>query len=344
MAGTACESEVSARPRAALAPLAVAVAVALAASLSCATTHEATPSSPPRADSPDANPAACANPPTTGTTTLRASLGGEVRSVIVHLPDRGRAMTRPLVLNLHGSGSNAVVQEGFSGMNATSDTDGFVVAYPQGTIVSGSGFDWNVPGQPLLGGQPLPADAPDDVAYLSDTAAYLVAHDCVNARRIYVTGFSSGARMASELGCRRASQFAAIAPVSGLRFPSPCPDTRPVPVVAFHGTADPIDPYGGNGQAYWTYDVDTAARRWADHDQCGVRPRTSSPVEGVWLSVFPSCAGAASVQLYTLIGGGHTWPGGPPLTKRLTDLLGASTTAINANALMWSFFDGHPLP
>ena len=105
------------------------------------------------------------------------------------------------------------------------------------------------------------SDAPDDVTFLTDLVGVLEHRYCIDSTQVYATGFSGGARMASQLACDASNVFAAVAPVSGLRRPTPCPASRPVPVIAFHGTADPVDPYNGNGQAYWTYSVPQAARR-----------------------------------------------------------------------------------
>ncbi|MGH9080305.1 MAG: alpha/beta hydrolase family esterase, partial [Acidimicrobiales bacterium] len=126
-------------------------------------------------------------------------------------------------------------------------------------------------------------------------------------------------------------------------LPSPCASTRPMPVLSFHGTADPVDPYNGNGQAYWTYSVPVAAQRWAAHNQCVARIVTSHPAGGVTLTAYGGCAGGTAVQLYTISGEGHEWPGGPPLPSALTGALGPQSTAISANATMWSFFMAHPL-
>lgn len=84
---------------------------------------------------------------------------------------------------------------------------------------------------------------------------------CIDLHRVYATGLSGGGRMVSHLACDAAGEFGAVAPVATLRLPDPCPSTRAVPVLAFHGTAGPIDPYSGHGQAYWTYSVPEAARR-----------------------------------------------------------------------------------
>ena len=150
--------------------------------------------------------------------------------------------------------------------------------------------------------------------------------------------------MVSQLGCDLPTVIAAVAPVSGLRFPTPCNGRRAVPVLSVHGTADPIDPYDGGGQAYWTYAVPEAAQRWAEHDGCSASPQISEPSAGVQLTQYTGCQDDAVVELYTLAGEGHEWPGGPPLPAKDTELLGPQSNAINADATMWQFFAAHPLP
>lgn len=71
---------------------------------------------------------------------------------------------------------------------------------------------------------------------------------------------------------------------------------------------------------------------------------TSTPVPGATLATYGSCSGDAQVQLYTLSGAGHTWPGGPPLPASLTKVLGPQFHGIDANQLIWAFFAAHPLP
>jgi polyhydroxybutyrate depolymerase len=288
---------------------------------------------------------ACSGQALPGDSVVSIASGGTSRPVLLHLPSgfTDRSMV-PLVLNMHGSGSTAAQQVALTGMNAASDRDGFVVAYPQGAIASGSGYDWNVPGQPLLGGGAVPANAPNDVAFLASVISTLRADLCIDAARVYATGFSGGARMASQLGCDLSGVVAAIAPVSGLRLPAPCASTRPVPVLTFHGTADPVDPYNGSGQAYWTYSVPVAAQRWAAHDGCAPTPVQTEPATGAELTAYSGCSGGADVMLYTIVGEGHEWPGGPTLPPKYTDVLGPQSNAVNADTLMWQFFSAHPLP
>ena len=280
-----------------------------------------------------------------GSATLELSVAGRTRTVIVHVPNGYTATTHiPLVLNMHGSGSTAVEQEAFTGMDATADADDFIVAYPQALIPDGSGFDWNVPGEPLIGGRPVPSNAPNDVEFLTQLVGALSHRYCINSKQVFATGFSGGARTASQLACDASGTFAAVAPVSGLRHPTPCNPTRAVPVISFHGTDDPVDPYDGHGQAYWTYSVPQAAADWATQDGCNATASTSQPDRVVTLTAYSGCSSGASVELYTITGEGHEWPGGPHLRRSITRLLGPQSTAIDANSVMWSFFEAHPMP
>ena len=63
--------------------------------------------------------------------------------------------------------------------------------------------------------------------------------------RIYSTGLSDGALFTSLLACTMNDRFAAFAPVAGVVMPTPCHPGRPVPIMAFHGTADPTLPFNG---------------------------------------------------------------------------------------------------
>ncbi len=278
-----------------------------------------------------------------GSVTLSVLAGGHTRLVIVHVPTGyGAASQVPLVLDMHGSGATAADQETFSRMDATADQDAFIVAYPQGLIPDGSGFDWNVPGVPLVGGRAVPSGAADDVSFLTQLVGALEARYCIDTSEVYATGFSGGARITSQLACDASTTFAAVAPVSGLRRPTPCPATRPVPVIAFHGTSDPVDPYDGNGEAYWTYSVPEAAGYWGEQDQCAATPTTTDG-QGYTLTAYPDCAGGASVELYSVTGEGHEWPGGPTVSHALSSVLGPQSDAVDADDLMWAFFAAHPL-
>jgi polyhydroxybutyrate depolymerase len=297
------------------------------------------------ATSTAAAPAAGCGGATTATASPTVTIDGRSRVVIVHLPPNYDGSKQlPLVLNMHGSGVTAVDQEEFSGMDATADDDDFIVAYPQGLLPDSTGFDWNVPGVPLVGGKAVPAGSADDVSFLTQLVGVLENRYCIDPHRVYATGFSGGARMASQLACDASTVFAAVAPVSGLRDPNPCHPTRDVPIISFHGTADPVDPYAGHGEAYWAYSVPQAALDWARQQGCASTATTSHPAASVTLSSYTGCSGGSAVELYSISGEGHEWPGGPTMPRVLVRVLGSQSTAIDANAVMWAFFQARSLP
>lgn len=277
-----------------------------------------------------------------GSRRLTGAIGGHQRTGIIHIPT-GYRTSKPvaLVLNLHGSGSTAAAQERFSGMDATADRDTFIVAYPQALIPAGTGYDWNIPHVPLVGGAPVPPGAANDVTFLTHLVRTLEGRYCIRTTEVYATGVSGGGRMASQLACDASRIFAAVAPVAGLRRATPCPTTRAVSVIAFHGMADRVDPFNGHGQAYWTYSVPTATSDWATQDRCTHRP-TATTAHGYTLTVYTGCANNARVELYAIRDEGHEWPGGPPMPPRITALLGPQSNAVDANNVMWAFFVAHP--
>ena len=118
---------------------------------------------------------------------------------------------------------------------------------------------------------------------------------------------------------------------------------RPVPVISFHGTADPVVPY--NGGSSWISprpfpSVTIWAANWANRNRCGPNPVESTVTPDVTRREYGQCADDAAVVLYTIRGGGHTWPGGMPLPEWL---VGRTTNSIDATGLMWAFFSEHPL-
>lgn len=163
---------------------------------------------------------------------------------------------------------------------------------------------------------------------------------CINKRRIYCTGYSRGARFCSRLASELSDTIAAIAPVGGIRFPRPNNATRPIPIMAFHGTSDPINPYKGHGNPeYWYDSVPKAIEQWVDFNGCK-RNETQQLSPSVIAEKHTDCTDGADVVLVKIDYGGHTWPGSRfPFFKGL----GSTTHEINASTLMGAFFAEHPM-
>ncbi len=287
-----------------------------------------------------------------GQRTITLTSGGLQRVVVVYVPDAydGRHQL-PLVLTLDGSQSDAVAQLQSSELPANAERHHFIVASPQGYLPAAPGYRWNVPGVTLPAGQP-----PNDEQFLSDVIDYLRANLCVDATRIYGTGYSGGGRMISQYACDVPKRLAAIAPVAGVRAgypitgsdgpmpdPATCAPERPVPVITFAGTADPVNPYAGGGAPYWQYGIDDALARWADINGCRRGPQTKTITEHVDRIRYTACRRGAEVVLYRVEGGGHTWPGAEAIVP-LVPILGPVTFDIEANDLILRFFQQHSLP
>jgi polyhydroxybutyrate depolymerase len=244
---------------------------------------------------------------------------GVSRRFLVYLPqayDRRRAL--PVVFNLHGSGGTPEGQLDTSRLPALADEKRFVVVAP--AALDGR---WNVPPEP---------SKVDDVRFMSDTLDALGRMLCVDTRRVYATGFSGGGRMSSQLACDLSDRIAAIAAVGGVRFPGPCSTARSMPVLAFHGTADDVNPYAGGGQPYWGTGVENAIDGWGNHNGCA--PRQDTPLAPSLTKLGYGGDGCAEVVLYRIDGLAHSWPG----------VLDPTRADGTANDILWRFFQDHPLP
>jgi polyhydroxybutyrate depolymerase len=249
-----------------------------------------------------------------GTSSHTINVGGLDRIYRLHKP-AGLPASAPLVVVLHGGFGSAEQAQRSYGWDQLADSEHFVVAYPDGVKRA-----WNVNGGGCCG---KPArEHVDDVAFISAAVADVAKNVGVNASGVYATGMSNGAMMSYTLACET-TLFAAIGPVSGTQV-DPCRSPHPVSVIAIHGTADPLIPYGGGpGRGFAHINgppIPELNAFWRKVDQC--QPpltTTSGPVS----TSTAACAGNRSVVLITVDDGGHHWP----------DF---------ATAKLWQFFAAHP--
>ena len=296
-----------------------------------------------------ANPPRCHLPSPTGERTIALTDQGINRPFLLYVPIGHRPRKPlPLLLDLHPSASSGPTQLGVGDMEAAADRRGYVVAALNGAVpYPGGGYAWNVPGVPLVGGSTVPAGTPSDESYLLRVIRATKRAVCIDPDRVYATGYSGGARMASAMACDHADEIAAIAPVAGLRAGVPvesadgvwspdrssCRPSRPVPVLAFHGTTDEVNPYAGNDDPRWAYGVERALAAWARYDRCKRGPSTRAATATESLISYRHCRDGATVGLYRATGTGHTWPGNDQPELGPTDM------SISATEVMLSFFD-----
>jgi polyhydroxybutyrate depolymerase len=149
--------------------------------------------------------------------------------------------------------------------------------------------------------------------------------------------------MSFLLACAMSDRIAAVGIVAGALPVSleDCQPSRPVPAMMFHGTDDPIVPYGG-GQLRREGSLPSIpewAAMLAERNGCSETPQTIPAQGAVRGSEYTGCA--ADVIFYTIEGGGHTWPGGNPIPVWIA---GKTSMDIDATRTLWDFFQQHPLP
>jgi polyhydroxybutyrate depolymerase len=236
----------------------------------------------------------------------------------------------PLVFNFHGARGSAAAQSAYSGLSEVGRERGLIVVTPNG--LAGT---WQLP---------LRGQGTVDVVFVKDLLAQIESAYCVDINRVFATGYSRGAGMAADVGCGLPGSFGALALVAGEYLPPHC---RPIPVTAFHGTQDPQVPYqpgdvvtqAGTG----TTVIESAGTlgnmaEWAELDSCRVDATVEKLGPDVEHRKYPGCAGDAQVELYTIVGGGHTWPG----SEIKVPSFGPTTDTIDATDLIVRFFLRHP--
>jgi polyhydroxybutyrate depolymerase len=267
---------------------------------------------------------------------------GHKREYLLYVPGSyDPARPTPLVISLHAAMLWPAHQRATTHWNRLADERGFIVVYPSGTTPWGSGTGalpkiWLLKPDVVLTA---------NVRFISELIDTLEAAYNIDPDRIYANGFSNGGAMAFALSCRLSHRIAAVGTVSAAQDQQPsswCGDPRPVPLINFHGTADRV-PYNGGtvwgsskpfpSVLAWTAD-------WARRNRCSPHSTESAVTADVTRLEYPDCADDAAVELYTIQGGGHSWPGGKPMPKWL---VGPTTRSIDATSRMWEFFRQHPL-
>jgi len=260
---------------------------------------------------------------------------GQEREYLLHVPKSyDPAKPTPLIISLHGGAGWPAMQKETSRWNTLSESQGFIVVYPSG--ISGRGpRAWHM----------NPSGLAKDVRFISDLIDTLKAAYNVDSTRVYADGLSNGGGMAFVLSCTLSDRIAAVGMVASAQFlPFDwCTDRRAVPMIAFHGTADRTVPYHGGKS--WVAPVafpgmPTWAADWARRNRCGSDPVESAVAADVTRLEYTNCADDTAVVLYTVKGGGHSWPGGGPLPEWL---VGPTSRSIDATSLMWAFYREHRL-
>jgi polyhydroxybutyrate depolymerase len=264
-----------------------------------------------------------------GSSTQTIDVDGVQRSYIIYRP-AGMSGRVPLVVMLHGGFGSAENAERVYGWDAEADREHFLVAYPNSI-----GVAWNTGGGCC--GQAVARNV-DDVAFIRAMVEQISRETAVDQTRIYATGISNGGILAYTLACQT-TIFAAIGPDSATQLGS-CDQPAPLSIIHIHGTGDATIPYdGGKGNGSQHIDgpaIPALNATWRGIDRCAQPVITT---QGAVTTSIASCPGGRTVELITITGAGHQWPGAPRKTA-LQKLLHTDppSTALDATSTIWAFF------
>jgi polyhydroxybutyrate depolymerase len=135
--------------------------------------------------------------------------------------------------------------------------------------------------------------------------------------------------MSSLLACKLNDRIAAIAPMAGLRWPGPC-EGRAIPVLTFHGLADPQNTYDGRVESRggeWSESVPEALAGWARHNGCSGDAALDDPPGPLSTLSYSGCRTGSEVRLVRIDGLEHRW----------------ARDEVDATQAMWEFFRTHSL-
>ncbi|HLP22061.1 MAG TPA: T9SS type A sorting domain-containing protein [Chitinophagales bacterium] len=241
----------------------------------------------------------------------------------------------PMVIGLHGTSSTGAQFAQYRDFKPIADTANFIVVNPNGSTMLGITF-WNYGN--VFG------STVDDVGFLEALIDTIASQYSINHQRIYCTGVSNGSFMAYYMACQ-SNRFAAIAGVTGSMshtMLNACNPVRPTPTLHIHGTEDNTNPYAGTSTMVG---IEQLNAFWINQNNCDTTPLLTTvpntdPNDGATAEhyVYSGGTNGNTVELYKVIGGEHTWPGGPmPNSNDVTCM------DFSAGKEIWRFFNQYQL-
>ena len=266
------------------------------------------------------------------------NVNGVDREFILYIPSTYVSTdTVPLMLNFHGWTMSASDQMNLSDMRTLSDSEKFILLYPQGTKFR-NGFyrstHWNV-------GSWTTGSTSDDIGFVDKLIDHISVNYNIDLERIYACGYSNGGFFSHELACNLSNKIAAIGAVSAnmsTRTRDNCNPSHPTPVITVSGTNDNEVSYDGtNFEGQISHNE--VLNYWINYNQTDANPIISNlpnidTNDGSTVELYQYKNGNNDVEIehFKVVDGGHDWPG----TYGNMD--------IDANSIIWGFvsqFDIH---
>jgi polyhydroxybutyrate depolymerase len=280
---------------------------------------------------------------------------GVERSYILHVPP-GKDISKdyPLMIALHGGGGDGKGMQKLTlgKFDELADREGFLVVYPDGIDKH-----WNDGRSVDETGYSVHENKIDDSGFLSVLIDKMIKERRVNPAKVYITGMSNGAMMTYRCGCDLSNKIAAIAPVAGNipeQLTHSCNPVKPLSVLAINNMNDPLMPYKGGDvtgpfgkkKLGKVLSANESIRFWVRFNGCSDTALFSDlpdrdPSDGTRIrkESYIGCKNNTEIILYSVEGGGHSWPGGYPYLGEW--IIGKTSRDMNACEEIWEFFKNH---
>lgn len=256
--------------------------------------------------------------------------GQRRNALYIHRQNYSTTTKAPLVVMLHPRTSSSEQMANLTMVMELVRDYGIFVILPDAV-----GGDW--------ADDPAETGRPNDVGYITSLINGAVKRFPIDARKVYMAGYSDGGNMTARYLCEMPAKVAAAGTnASSIKgtLNRVCSPALATPIIMINGTGDSIAPYEG---MLGMLAVQDAAKRWAQFNGCPAAPvRTSLPdlvADGTttYVDEYTACASGGSVALYTVNKGGHVWPGSPYNPSSL----GLVSQDFDATYVIWDFVKRH---
>jgi poly(hydroxyalkanoate) depolymerase family esterase len=263
------------------------------------------------------------------------------RTCKLYVPAGHSSQAVPLIVMLHGGTQGANDFAAGTRMNELAERHGFLVAYPeQSRRANAMGYwNWFQPQHQRRGS--------GEASLIAGLTEQIIDEYAIDARRVYVAGFSAGGAMAAVMASAYPDVYAAAGVHSGLAAGaahdvpsafaamaqgSPASESPPVPLIVFHGDGD---------QTVDHVNADCLVSAVLPDARDRQRPLTTrGRVPGghaYTRRIYADRDGTPLVEHWTIHQAGHAWSGGSP-HGTYTDQRGP-----DASSEIVRFFAQHPL-
>lgn len=254
-------------------------------------------------------------------------------------PEHCRELSCPLLLDLHAYMEQPIEQYEVSKMAELAAEDNGITVYPMGQ----EDYSWNAGWCCGLASE----RGVDDVGYVISIIDFMIDSWNIDAKRVYLSGWSNGCTLAQKVTSEASDYIAAMSCMAHYLDDEVDSSYSPVPIMEIHGIQDPWVMYGSQYGNSILFDLslngDEGAlqnlQKWADVNGCvGTNPEVLDMFEDYSVIGYTECENDVETVLVTLNLAGHnpysneytgTWEGGPSLY--------ANPTGIDVSLMAWEF-------